>query len=108
MIIFAEGIFNEESFIAHPNENEVANNLTFQLKAERNISIDLHVKAIVGYNRSNHYHVFELVRNLPKFAMFAIFKTETNQIEQPTGKAVYNFNEKANKVSYNFLNYYSI
>lgn len=97
VIIFAEGIFNQESFIAHPNENEVANNLTVQLRPERNVTLDLHVKAIVGYNRSNHYHVFELTRNLPKFSMFALIRGE--QFEQPTGKAVYSFSEKANKVA---------
>lgn len=101
VIIFAEGIFKNESFIAHPNENEVTNNLTIQLKPERNVSIDLHVKAIVGFNRANHYHVFELTRNLPKFSMFAIFKNEN--IERPTGKAVYNFSEKANKVRIRFI-----
>ena len=98
VIIFAEGIFAEgkESFIAHPNESEVANNLTVQLRPERNVALDLNVKAIIGYNRSNHYHVFELTRNLPKFSMFAIVRGD--QFEQPTGKAVYNFSEKANKV----------
>ena len=97
VIIFAEGLFNQESYIAHPNESEVVNNLTVQLRPERNVTLDLHVKAIVGYNRSNHYHVFELTRNLPKFSMFAIVRDE--QFEQPTGKAVYSFSEKANKVA---------
>lgn len=98
VIIFAEGIFKDESFIAHPNENEVTNNLTVQLKPERNLAIDLHVKAIVGFNKSNHYHVFELTRNLPRFSMFAVFKDSNLISKQPTGRAVYNFSEKANKL----------
>lgn len=59
------------------------------------------MKAIVGFNKSNHYHVFELIKNLPKFSLFAVFK-DTNLInQQPTGKAVYKFNEKSNKVRSN-------
>lgn len=99
VIIFAEGIFDQESFIAHPNENELANNLTVQLRPERNMTLDLHVKVVIGYSRSNHYHVYELNQTLPKFAMFALIAGE--QIEQPTGKAVYSFGEKADKVTAN-------
>jgi hypothetical protein len=44
--------------------------------------------------------VYELTRNLPKFAMFEAFKD--NNFTEPTGKAIYNFNEKANKVRFIF------
>ena len=36
----------------------------------RDIPVDLHIKAFVGYRTSKHYHVFELTRQLPRFAMY--------------------------------------
>jgi Bardet-Biedl syndrome 2 protein len=34
-------------------------------------------QALVGYEGSQHYHVFELTRQLPRFAMYAVLVERT-------------------------------
>lgn len=75
-VIFAEGIFAEESFVVHPNDQEVDSYATVALRPPKDIPVDLHIKAMVGYKGSFHYHVFELTRRLPKFAMYSQIEDE--------------------------------
>lgn len=76
-VIFAEGIFEGESFVIHPNEGEIESCIRINVVPDKNISIDLHVKALVGYKSSIHYHVFELTRRLPKFSLFQLLSFQT-------------------------------
>lgn len=46
------------------------------LKPPKNVVVDLHIKAYVGYKESQYFHVFELTRQLPRFAMYALCKTD--------------------------------
>lgn len=41
----------------------------------QDVPVDLHIKALVGYKGSQHYHVFELTRQLPRFSMYSVDKT---------------------------------
>lgn len=93
--VFAEGIFKGESYLVHPNDSDASTSLTIPLRPLKNLALDLHIKALVGYCGSFHYHVFELTRHLPRFSMFAIIN---EQVEPPTGSAVYTLNEKISKV----------
>ncbi len=34
---------------------------------QRDIPVDLHIKAFVGYSNSQQFHVFELTRQLPRW-----------------------------------------
>lgn len=43
--------------------------------------MDLHIKALVGYRGSQHYHVFELTRQLPRFSMYSVVKDGTPDAE---------------------------
>ena len=36
----------------------------------RDIPVDLHIKAFVGYRNSKNYHVYEYTRQLPRFSMY--------------------------------------
>lgn len=98
--VFAEGIFKGESLLVHPNDSDISTALTIALRPLKNLALDLHVKSLVGYAGSYHYHVFELTRHLPRFAMFAIV---TESLAQPSGSAVYVLNEKIPKVNFNSL-----
>ncbi|VDM94716.1 unnamed protein product, partial [Onchocerca ochengi] len=48
VILFAEGIFDGESHIIHPTEN-YSSYIAIQLRPSRDIDVDLHIKAFVGY-----------------------------------------------------------
>lgn len=83
-IVFAEGIFKNESIVIYPHDDLVSNKICVELRPPKDIAIDLHVKALVGYRASTHFHVFELSRHLPRFAMYGFFRSESLSAEQTT------------------------
>jgi Bardet-Biedl syndrome 2 protein len=38
-------------------------------------------QALVGYEGSWHYHVFELTRQLPRFSMYAVLAERTQDVD---------------------------
>ncbi|GAB6027833.1 Bardet-Biedl syndrome 2 protein [Chamberlinius hualienensis] len=76
VMIFAEGIFDHESLVFHPTEQEVSSIARIPLHPPRDIALDLHIKVFVGYKGSSQFHVFELTRQLPRFAMYVLVPTK--------------------------------
>ena len=70
VLIFAEGIFEGECHVVHPRENLVSSTIVVPIIPPRDVPVDLHIKAFVGYKGSKHFHVFELTRQLPRFSMY--------------------------------------
>jgi len=64
VLIFAEGIFEGECHVLHPNEP--ASTIAVPIFPPKDIPVDLHIKAFVGYRGDAHFHVFELTRQLPR------------------------------------------
>lgn len=58
--------------------------------------MDLHIKALVGYKGSQHYHVFELTRQLPRFAMYNVAKDEAGDL--PLGFVKFTLQERVARV----------
>jgi len=83
VLIFAEGIFEGESFVVHPKE--VSSTIAVPVSPPRDIPVDLHIKAFVGYENSTHYHVFELTRQLPRFSMYSLLASDVESPE-PEGQ----------------------
>ncbi|XP_042890069.1 Bardet-Biedl syndrome 2 protein homolog [Penaeus japonicus] len=95
VIIFAEGIFEGESHVFHPRENSLTSNIRVPLYPPKDVPVDLHIKAMVGYKGSLHYHVFELTRQLPRFSMYALCTTSVNQ---PQGFVKFKLNERVARI----------
>ncbi|XP_076033729.1 BBSome complex member BBS2-like [Oratosquilla oratoria] len=91
VIIFAEGIFEGESHVVHPRENALSSSIRVPIYPPKDVPVDLHIKALVGYKSSQHYHVFELTRQLPRFSMYALC---TQPINQPQGFVQFKLNER--------------
>ena len=73
-----------ESHVVHPKEP--ASSVSIPLNPLRDVPIDLHIKAFVGYKSSSHFHVFELTRQLPRFSMFSLIPSGTSsEYPQPSG-----------------------
>ena len=70
VLIFAEGIFEGECHVVHPRESLVSPTILVPIIPPRDVPVDLHIKAFVGYKGSKHFHVFELTRQLPRFSMY--------------------------------------
>lgn len=96
-VVFAEGIFQGESFVVHPSDMDVENQVTIALRPPKDIPIDLHIKAMVGYRGSFHYHVFEMTRRLPKFAMYSVISDEQINVK-PKGTVVLTLHERCARV----------
>ncbi|XP_030368633.1 Bardet-Biedl syndrome 2 protein isoform X4 [Strigops habroptila] len=72
VLIFAEGIFEGESHVVHPGPQNLSGCIRVPLTPAKDVPVDLHIKAFVGYRNSTQYHVFELTRQLPRFSMYAL------------------------------------
>ncbi|XP_048461696.1 Bardet-Biedl syndrome 2 protein homolog isoform X3 [Rhincodon typus] len=71
VLIFAEGIFDGESHVVHPSAHNLSGQIFVPIIPPKDIPVDLHIKAYVGYRNSMQFHVFELTRQLPRFSMYA-------------------------------------
>ncbi|PNF42358.1 Bardet-Biedl syndrome 2 protein-like protein [Cryptotermes secundus] len=81
VMVFAEGIFEGETHVLHPKDSEVTSRLDVALYPPRDVPVDIHIKALVGYEGSQHYHVFELTRQLPRFSMYAVLAERTQDVD---------------------------
>lgn len=97
LIIFSEGIFDGETLIGYSNAKPTSR-IVLPFQAPKTIPYDIHLKVgligrlnrsipigltldlmsfqiLVGFEHSQQFHVFELTRQLPRFAMLAISDT---------------------------------
>ncbi|XP_057269465.1 Bardet-Biedl syndrome 2 protein isoform X2 [Pezoporus wallicus] len=72
VLIFAEGIFEGESHVVHPSPQNLSGCIRVPLTPAKDVPVDLHIKAFVGYRNSTQFHVFESTRQLPRFSMYAL------------------------------------
>ncbi|KAM4614369.1 BBSome complex member BBS2 [Discoglossus pictus] len=72
VLIFAEGIFEGESHVVHPSSQHLTGRIRVPISPPKDVPVDLHIKAFVGYRSSVQFHVFELTRQLPRFSMYVL------------------------------------
>ncbi|KAJ0174267.1 hypothetical protein K1T71_010413 [Dendrolimus kikuchii] len=72
-LVLAEGIFESgETLARHPSPAQLRSILHVPLCPPRDVPVDVHIKALVGYPESEQFHIFELTKQLPRFAMYTI------------------------------------
>ena len=49
VLIFAEGIFEGESYVVHPPVSKLSPVLHIPIYPPKDVTVDLHIKAFVGY-----------------------------------------------------------
>ncbi|XP_049720069.1 Bardet-Biedl syndrome 2 protein isoform X2 [Elephas maximus indicus] len=105
VLIFAEGIFIGESHVVHPSVHNLSNSICIPVTPPKDVPVDLHLKAFVGYRSSTQFHVFELTRQLPRFSMYAL--TSPDSATEPLSYVNFVIAERAQRVviwlSQNFL-----
>ncbi|CAH2984450.1 unnamed protein product [Chilo suppressalis] len=70
-LVLAEGIFETgETLARHPAPSQLRSILQIPLKPPRDVPVDVHIKALVGYPDSEQFHIFELTKQLPRFSMY--------------------------------------
>ncbi|XP_015276879.1 PREDICTED: Bardet-Biedl syndrome 2 protein isoform X1 [Gekko japonicus] len=95
-LIFAEGIFEGESHVVHPNLQNVSSRIKVPLTPPKDVPVDLHIKAFVGYKNSMQFHVFELTRQLPRFAMYTLSKPDS--APEPRSFVKFTISERVQRV----------
>lgn len=95
VLIFAEGIFEGESHVVHPHPSVISNSTKVPIVPPKDVPVDLHIKAFVGYKSSSQFHVFELTRQLPRFSMYAPCKSET---PEPRSSCTFQINDRIQRV----------
>ncbi|KAL0621663.1 Bardet-Biedl syndrome 2 protein [Plecturocebus cupreus] len=105
VLIFAEGIFAGESHVVHPSIHNLSSSIRIPIAPPKDVPVDLHLKAFVGYRSSTQFHVFELTRQLPRFSMYAL--TSLDSASEPVSYVNFTIAERAQRVvvwlSQNFL-----
>ncbi|XP_069693259.1 BBSome complex member BBS2-like [Periplaneta americana] len=96
VMVFAEGIFEGETHVLHPKDSDVTSRLDVALYPPRDVPVDIHIKALVGYEGSQHYHVFELTRQLPRFSMYAILAERTQEVKSSVSFVI---NERLQRIA---------
>ncbi|XP_029342144.1 Bardet-Biedl syndrome 2 protein homolog [Acyrthosiphon pisum] len=78
--VFAEGIFEDETHVVHPDRECISSELKITLLPPKDILLDIHIRAFVGSSVDNdQFHVFELTRQLPKFSMYSLVSYPENE-----------------------------
>nr|XP_021200190.2 Bardet-Biedl syndrome 2 protein homolog [Helicoverpa armigera] len=76
-LVLAEGIFETgETFVRHPHPSKLRSLLHVPLRPPRDVPVDVHIKALIGYPDSEQFHIFELTKQLPRFAMYQLINKE--------------------------------
>ncbi|KAK7870413.1 hypothetical protein R5R35_003747 [Gryllus longicercus] len=96
VMVFAEGIFDGETHIIHPKDADISSKLNVALYPPKDVPVDIHIKALVGYEGSQHFHVFELTRQLPRFSMFAHCSAPSNK---PSNYVAFTLNERVQRIA---------
>uniref|UniRef100_A0A0A9WZM5 Bardet-Biedl syndrome 2 protein n=2 Tax=Lygus hesperus TaxID=30085 RepID=A0A0A9WZM5_LYGHE len=95
--VFAEGIFQGETYVVHPRLDEVSDSLTITLKPPKDSPLDIHIRAFVGSSPTkSQFHVFEVTRQLPRFSMYDIASPSNRSI--PDSFVTFKVNEPASRV----------
>ena len=81
--------------MVHPKN--VSGTITIPIIPPKDIPVDLHIKAFVGYKNATHFHVFELTRQLPRFAMYHLTSGPTEH-PRPQGRVTLQVQERVQRV----------
>ena len=49
VMMFAEGIFEGESYVVHPPANKFSSTMDILLFPPKDVVVDLHIKALIGF-----------------------------------------------------------
>lgn len=92
-VVFCEVMFEDESFIVHPQRP--SSTLQITLRPKMNLECDMLVKVVVGHRSSVQDHVFEINQHMPKFASF--YPVERSSVN-PTSNVTFQLNERVNRI----------
>uniref|UniRef100_A0A804HJV2 Bardet-Biedl syndrome 2 protein homolog n=1 Tax=Homo sapiens TaxID=9606 RepID=A0A804HJV2_HUMAN len=87
---------NGESHVVHPSIHNLSSSICIPIVPPKDVPVDLHLKAFVGYRSSTQFHVFESTRQLPRFSMYAL--TSLDPASEPISYVNFTIAERAQRV----------
>ncbi|KAH8853987.1 Bardet-Biedl syndrome 2 protein like [Schistosoma japonicum] len=94
VVLFAEGIFNEESYVVHPPENNsYTSSFLVELKPTRDMTTDLFIRAyampLIRSSDRNSYYLLSCTQLLPQFCLYRLlsqnskldYQTDLNSLQ---------------------------
>ena len=99
LLVFADGLFGgNESRCVIPAREKQAGSISLTLRSDKNVSVDVRIKVVVGHRGSPHDHVFEFSQTLPRFSNFLYCKPRDMSLQQPKGSASFHTAERINRL----------
>ncbi|XP_022128465.2 Bardet-Biedl syndrome 2 protein isoform X1 [Pieris rapae] len=97
-LILAEGVFETgETLARHPSHGQLRPILFIPLRPPRDVPIDVHIKALIGYPDSEQFHIFELTKHLPRFSMYKLIDA-TTQKPKIDGNVTFHITERVQRI----------
>lgn len=82
VVIISEQLYKGETFIQYP-ETE-SNKITIQIKNDRDMNINLHIKVLVGVScYSKDFQVFEFNKIIPKYCFYILLRDDVSVYKTP-------------------------
>eukprot|EP01060_Flectonema_neradi_P014585 TRINITY_DN2120_c0_g2_i3.p1 TRINITY_DN2120_c0_g2~~TRINITY_DN2120_c0_g2_i3.p1 ORF type:complete len:738 (+),score=159.95 TRINITY_DN2120_c0_g2_i3:244-2214(+) len=97
-VVTAEFLFgSSESHITYATPGNATSTLSVFFAPEKDIGIMMHIKAVVGSEMGNLFHVFEMEFKLPKFSMYVSIRDVP--ASPPEGNVVVALPERVNRIA---------
>jgi hypothetical protein len=87
VVIVSEQLYKGETFIQYP-ETE-SNKLVVQIKNEKDMNINLHIKVLVGLSFfAKDFQVFEFNKIIPKYCFYILLRDDVNRYKEELKQGV--------------------
>jgi Bardet-Biedl syndrome 2 protein len=87
IVIVSEQLYKGETFIQYPQEE--TNKVIVQIKNEKDMNINLHIKVLVGISSfAKDYQVFEFNKIIPKYCFYILLRDDISQYKTPLKQGV--------------------
>ena len=99
LVVTADGLFapNESKAVIPPKEKQ-SGSISLAFKSDKNVSVSLRIRVMVGHRGGANDCVFEFNETLPRFSNFLYCKPRDMQLPQPKGSVSFHTTERVNRV----------
>ena len=99
LVVTADGLFTpNESKCVIPTKEKQSGSISLAFKSDKNVSVSLRIRVMVGHRGGANDSVFEFNEVLPRFSNFLYCKPRDMQLPQPKGSVTFHTTERVNRV----------
>ena len=99
LVVTADGLFTpNESKCVIPSKEKQSGSISLAFKSDKNVSVSLRIRVMVGHRGGANDCVFEFNETMPRFSNFLYCKPRDMQLPQPKGSVTFHTTERVNRV----------